>query len=71
MSFGLESVQHNLSLSKNLSLSMYITNINTPWKVYAYSIYALVGLYQKSHSCELRTYRTHTFFMKYSIYMSI
>ena len=31
--------------------SQYVYNKhNTPWKVYAYSIYALVGLYQKSHS---------------------
>ena len=52
MSFRPESVQHNLLLNKTLNLSMYIINIiyNTPWKVYTYSIYALVGLYQNSHS---------------------
>ena len=31
--------------------SQYVYNKhNTPWKVYAYSIYALVGLYPQSHS---------------------
>ena len=31
--------------------SQYVYNKhNASWKVYAYSIYALVGLYQKSHS---------------------
>ena len=31
--------------------SQYVCNKHyTPWKVYTYSIYALAGLYQKSHS---------------------
>ena len=57
--------------------SQYVYNKhNTPWKVYAYSIYALVSLYQKSHSFVpllhqlVRNYRTHTLSMKYSIYMA-
>ena len=42
---------YNKFVIRQESKSQYVYNKhNTPWKVYAYSIYALVGLYQKSYS---------------------
>jgi len=78
MSFWLECGQHNLSLNKNLNLSMYIINIihhgECMRTVFTHSLVCIRN--RTSERSErvrflildqlVRKYRTHTLSMKYS-----